>query len=47
MAAVVIGIVWARPLLLAVQFRARRGVTAPQIRGNNPLELGWTLAAAG
>jgi cytochrome c oxidase subunit II len=31
-----------------VKFRARRGGPAPvQIRGNTPLEIGWTLGAAG
>jgi cytochrome c oxidase subunit 2 len=29
-----------------VRFRARRGRVAPQIRGNTPLELGWTLGAS-
>jgi cytochrome c oxidase subunit II len=29
-----------------VKFRARRGGEAAQIRGNTPLELGWTLGAA-
>jgi cytochrome c oxidase subunit II len=29
-----------------VKYRARRGGTADQIRGNTPLEIGWTLGAA-
>jgi cytochrome c oxidase subunit 2 len=29
-----------------VKFRARRGGEAAQIRGNTPLELGWTVGAA-
>jgi cytochrome c oxidase subunit 2 len=29
-----------------VRYRARRGGEAAQIRGNTPLELGWTVAAA-
>jgi cytochrome c oxidase subunit II len=29
-----------------VRFRARRGVTPAQIRGNTRLEVGWTVAAA-
>jgi cytochrome c oxidase subunit II len=29
-----------------VKFRARRGAEAAQIRGNTPLELSWTVAAA-
>jgi cytochrome c oxidase subunit II len=29
-----------------VKYRARRGGQAAQIRGNMPLELGWTIAAA-
>lgn len=29
-----------------VKFRARRGGEAAQVRGNTPLELGWTLGAA-
>ena len=27
-----------------VKYRARRGGTADQIRGNTPLEIGWTSA---
>ena len=29
-----------------VKYRARRGGEAAQIRGNTPLEIGWTVAAA-
>ena len=29
-----------------VKYRARRGGQAEQIRGNQPLEIGWTVAAA-
>jgi cytochrome c oxidase subunit II len=29
-----------------VKYRARRGGVAAQIRGNTPLEIGWTLGAA-
>ncbi len=29
-----------------VRFRARKGATAAQIRGNTRLEIGWTVAAA-
>jgi cytochrome c oxidase subunit II len=29
-----------------VKYRARRGGTADQIRGNTPLEIGWTIGAA-
>ena len=28
------------------KYRARRGGQAEQIRGNTPLEMGWTIAAA-
>src|SRR3954462_8660100 len=28
------------------KFRARKGAVAPQIRGNAPLEIGWTVGAA-
>src|SRR2546423_3824556 len=29
-----------------VKYRARRGGEAAQIRGNTPLEIGWTIGAA-
>jgi cytochrome c oxidase subunit 2 len=41
----VIGLVWTLLLIALVRYRARRGAIAPQIRGNTPLELGWTLGA--
>ena len=41
----VIGTVWAVLLYSLVRFRARRGRQAPQISGNTPLELGWTVVA--
>jgi cytochrome c oxidase subunit 2 len=41
----VIALVWGVLFYSLVRFRARRGRTAPQIRGNTPLELGWTLGA--
>jgi cytochrome c oxidase subunit 2 len=41
----VIGLVWGVLFYSLVRFRARRGRTAPQIHGNTPLELGWTIAA--
>jgi cytochrome c oxidase subunit II len=41
----VIGTVWAVLFYSLVRFRARRGRQAPQISGNTPLEIGWTVAA--
>jgi cytochrome c oxidase subunit II len=41
----VIALVWGVLFYSLVRFRARRGRRAPQIRGNTPLELGWTLGA--
>ena len=41
----VIGAVWAVLLYSLFRFRARRGRQAPQISGNTPLEIGWTVAA--
>jgi cytochrome c oxidase subunit II len=43
----VIGLVWAVLFYSLIRFRARRGRRAPQVFGNAPLELGWTLAAGG
>jgi cytochrome c oxidase subunit 2 len=43
---VVIGIVWAVLFYTLFRFRARRGRRAPQISGNTPLEIGWTVAAS-
>ena len=42
----VIGLVWAVLFYSLVRFRARRGRRAPQISGNTPLEIGWTVGAA-
>ena len=42
----VIGLVWAVLFYSLFRFRARRGRRAPQISGNTPLEIGWTVAAA-
>ncbi len=42
---VVIGAVWAVLLYSLFRFRARRGRHAPQISGNTPLEIGWTVGA--
>jgi len=33
-------------LYALIRFRARKGAVAAQIRGNNRLEVGWTVAAA-
>jgi cytochrome c oxidase subunit 2 len=41
----VIGVVWVVLLYSLFRFRARRGRQAPQISGNTPLEIGWTVAA--
>jgi cytochrome c oxidase subunit II len=43
----VIGLVWGILFYSLVKFRAHRGATPPQIRGNTTLELGWTLGAFG
>jgi cytochrome c oxidase subunit 2 len=40
-----IALVWGVLFYSLVRFRARRGRTAPQIRGNTTLELAWTLGA--
>jgi cytochrome c oxidase subunit II len=42
---VVIGLVWGVLFYSLFRFRARRGRRVPQIFGNVPLELGWTLGA--
>jgi cytochrome c oxidase subunit II len=47
MGLVVIGLVWGVLFYSLFRFRARRGRKAPQVFGNAPLELGWTLGAAG
>jgi cytochrome c oxidase subunit 2 len=41
----VIALVWGVLFYSLIRFRARRGRRAPQIRGNTPLELGWTAGA--
>ncbi len=41
----VIGLVWGVLFYSLFRFRARRGRHAPQVFGNAPLELGWTIAA--
>jgi cytochrome c oxidase subunit 2 len=41
----VIGVVWGVLFFSLIRFRARRGRRPPQIFGNAPLELGWTMAA--
>jgi cytochrome c oxidase subunit 2 len=38
-------LVWGVLFYSLVRFRARRGRVAPQVRGNTPLELGWTIGA--
>lgn len=42
-----IALVWGVLFYSLVRFRARRGRTPPQIRGNTTLELAWTLGATG
>jgi cytochrome c oxidase subunit 2 len=44
--AVIVGLVWAVLFYSLIRFRARRGVRAPEIRGNFRLELGWTIGAS-
>jgi len=39
-------LVWGTLIWSLVKYRAKRGVTADQIRGNTPLEIGWTVGAA-
>jgi cytochrome c oxidase subunit II len=39
-------LVWGVLLWSLVKYRARRGGVAHQIRGNTPLEIGWTIGAA-
>jgi cytochrome c oxidase subunit II len=38
-------LVWGTLIWSLVKYRAKRGGTADQIRGNTPLEIGWTLGA--
>ena len=39
-------LVWGVLIWSLVKYRARRGGHADQIRGNTPLEVGWTIGAA-
>jgi cytochrome c oxidase subunit II len=39
-------LVWGTLIWSLVKYRAKRGGTADQIRGNTPLEIGWTIGAA-
>jgi cytochrome c oxidase subunit II len=39
-------LVWGTLLWSLVKYRAKRGGSADQIRGNTPLEIGWTVGAA-
>jgi cytochrome c oxidase subunit II len=39
-------LVWGTLIWSLVRHRARRGGSADQIRGNTPLEIGWTVGAA-
>lgn len=41
----VVALVWGILFYSLFRFRARRGRTAPQIRGNTTLEVGWTIGA--
>jgi cytochrome c oxidase subunit 2 len=43
----VVALVWGVLFYSLIRFRARRGRRPPQIFGNAPLELGWTIAAGG
>ena len=45
MGVAVLALVWGILFYTLFRYRARRGREAPQIRGNTPLELGWTGAA--
>jgi cytochrome c oxidase subunit II len=39
-------LVWGTLIWSLVKYRAKRGGQADQIRGNTPLEIGWTVGAA-
>ena len=39
-------LVWGTLIWSLVKYRAKRGGRAEQIRGNTPLEIGWTVGAA-
>jgi cytochrome c oxidase subunit 2 len=43
--AAVVGLVWAILFYSLIRFRARRGIQAPDVRGNFRIELGWTIGA--
>jgi cytochrome c oxidase subunit 2 len=42
----ILALVWVVLFYSLFRYRARRGQTAPEIRGNTPLELGWTIGAS-
>jgi cytochrome c oxidase subunit II len=46
MGIVIFLLVWGTLIWSLVKFRARRGGRADQIRGNTPLEIGWTVGAS-
>jgi cytochrome c oxidase subunit 2 len=41
----ILSLVWGILFYSLFRYRARRGRVAPQVRGNAPLELGWTIGA--
>ena len=41
----IVGLVWGLLFYSVIRFRYKRGRRPPQILGNAPLELGWTIAA--
>jgi cytochrome c oxidase subunit 2 len=41
----ILGLVWGILFYSLFRYRARRGRVAPQVRGNTPLELSWTIGA--
>jgi cytochrome c oxidase subunit 2 len=43
----VVLVVWGILFYSLVRYRAKRGVTPPQIRGNTTIEIAWTAAATG
>jgi cytochrome c oxidase subunit II len=47
MGIVIFLLVWGVLIWSLVKYRARRDGRADQIRGNTPLEVGWTIGAAG
>jgi cytochrome c oxidase subunit 2 len=44
--AVIVGLVWAILFYSLIRFRAKRGVEAPEVRGNFRLQLGWTIGSS-